>query len=65
MKKKLKIPKFKNRDQEFEFWSKLYLSNYFERSDFMPVSFPNLKLTANIKKLSKKQHGQIQDGVLK
>lgn len=46
MKKKLKIPKFKNRDQEFEFWSKLDLSEYFEPSDFVPVSFPNLKPTA-------------------
>lgn len=46
MKKKLKIPKFKNQDQEFEFWSKLDLSKYFERSDFVPVSFPNLKPTA-------------------
>jgi len=43
MKKKLKIPKFKNEDQEFEFWSKLDLSKYFEASDFVPVSFPNLR----------------------
>lgn len=43
MKKKLRIPKFKNRDQEFEFWSKLDLSEYFKPSDFIPVSFPNLK----------------------
>lgn len=46
MKKKLKLPKFKNRDEEFEFWSNLDLSKYFERSDFVPVSFPNLKPTA-------------------
>ena len=46
MKKKLKIPKFKNQDQEFEFWSDLDLSEYFEASDFVPVSFPNLKPTA-------------------
>ena len=46
MKKKLKIPKFKNPDQEFEFWSDLDLSKYFEPSDFVPVSFPNLKPTA-------------------
>ena len=46
MKKELKIPKFKNQDEEFEFWSKLDLSKYFERSDFVPVSFPNLKPTA-------------------
>lgn len=43
MKKKLKIPKFKNPDQEFEFWSNLDLSEYFEAKDFVPVSFPNLR----------------------
>jgi len=46
MKQKLKIPRFKNLDQEFDFWSKLDLSEYFEPSDFVPVSFPNLKPTA-------------------
>lgn len=46
MKKKLKIPKFKNQDQEFDFWSNLDLSEYFEPSDFVPVAFPNLKPTA-------------------
>jgi predicted DNA binding CopG/RHH family protein len=45
MKKKLKIPKFKNEDEEREFWSKIDLSEYFEPSDFIPVSFPNLKPT--------------------
>ena len=45
MKKKLKIPKFKSQDQEFEFWSNLDLSEYFESADFVPVSFPNLKPT--------------------
>ena len=43
MKKRLKLPKFKNRDREFEFWSALDLSKYFERADFVPVSFPNLR----------------------
>ena len=43
MKKRLKLPKFKNRNQEFEFWSALDLSKYFERTDFVPVSFPNLR----------------------
>ncbi len=43
MKKKLKVPKFKNQDQEFDFWSNLDLSEYFEASDFVPVSFPNLR----------------------
>jgi len=43
MKKKIKIPKFKNEDQERDFWLKLDLSKHFERSDFERVSFPNLK----------------------
>jgi len=45
MKKKLKIPKFKNEDEEREFWWNLDLSEYFEPRDFVPVSFPNLKPT--------------------
>jgi predicted DNA binding CopG/RHH family protein len=46
MKKKLKVPKFKNEDQEREFWSNIDLSEYFEPSDFERVSFPNLKPTS-------------------
>jgi len=46
MKKALKIPKFKNEDEEREFWSKLDLSEYFEEKDFKRVSFPNLKPTS-------------------
>lgn len=46
MKKPIKIPKFKNEDEEFEFWSKLDLSKHFEPSDFKRVSFPNLKPSA-------------------
>ena len=45
MKKPLKIPKFKNEDDEREFWWNLDLSEYFEPSDFERVSFPNLKPT--------------------
>ncbi len=45
MKKPLKIPKFKNEDEEREFWWNLDLSEYFEPSDFESVSFPNLKPT--------------------
>ena len=45
MKKKLKLPKFKNEDEERDFWAKLDLSEYFEPEDFVPVSFPNLKPT--------------------
>ena len=46
MKKELKIPKFKSEDQEREFWSKVDLSEYFEASDFKPVSFGDLKPTS-------------------
>lgn len=43
MKKKLKIPQFKNEDQERRFWSKVDLSKHFKPSDFESASFPNLK----------------------
>jgi predicted DNA binding CopG/RHH family protein len=43
MKKKIKIPKFKNEDEERDFWLKLDLSKHFSPSDFERVSFPNLK----------------------
>lgn len=46
MKRKLKIPKFKNEDEEREFWSKLDLSEYFEPGDFERATFPNLKPTS-------------------
>ena len=43
MKKSLKIPKFRNEDEERRFWSKIDLSDYLETKDFQSVSFPNLK----------------------
>lgn len=46
MKKQLNIPKFKNEDEEAEFWANLDLSEYLEPSDFERVSFPNLKPTS-------------------
>lgn len=46
MKKPLKIPKFKNEDEERKFWWKLDLSEYYDASDLVPVSFPNLKPTS-------------------
>lgn len=45
MKKQLTIPKFKNEDEEADFWAKIDLSEYLEPSDFKRVSFPNLKPT--------------------
>lgn len=43
LKKKLKIPVFKNEDKERNFWKKADLSDYFDVADFEDVSFPNLK----------------------
>ena len=46
MKQKIKpIPKFKNEDEEREFWWNLDLSEYYEPEDLEEVSFPNLKPT--------------------
>lgn len=45
MKKPLKIPKFKNEDQERNFWAKIDLGDYLEPKDLVPVYFPNLKPT--------------------
>lgn len=41
--KKIKIPKFKNEDEERDFWGKTSLIDVFDSSDFKPVIFPNLK----------------------
>ena len=46
MKKKFKLPKFKNEDQEREFWAKIDLSEYYKASDLESVVFPNLKPTS-------------------
>ena len=46
MKKELKVPKFKNENQERNFWSKIDLSDYFESADFGPLSLPDLKPTS-------------------
>lgn len=46
MKKKLVLPKFKNEDDEREFWSNIDLSEYYESDDLEEVSFPNLKPTS-------------------
>ncbi|MDD5731939.1 MAG: BrnA antitoxin family protein [Patescibacteria group bacterium] len=43
MKNELKIPKFKNEDEEREFWSNTSLDKYFDAKDFQKASFPNLK----------------------
>ena len=46
MKKPLKIPKFKNEDDERDFLAKINLSDYFDRSDGVHISFPDLKPTS-------------------
>ena len=46
MKKPLKLPEFKNEDAEREFWANINLADYYEPSDAVPVSFPNLKPTS-------------------
>ena len=43
MKKQLKIPKFKNEDEERDFWNNIDLSEYYKPSDFKKIKFPNLK----------------------
>lgn len=46
MKKKFKsIPKFKNEDEEREFWATHDVTDYFDMSKAEPVIFPNLKPT--------------------
>ena len=46
MKRKLKLPKFKNEAEERDFWANLDLSEYYEASDLERVSFPSLKPTS-------------------
>lgn len=45
MKRQVNIPKFKDEDEEREFWKKIDLAEQFDASDFERVSFPNLKPT--------------------
>jgi predicted DNA binding CopG/RHH family protein len=43
MKKPLKLPVFKNEDEERDFWAKINLADYYEPEDAQHLSFPNLK----------------------
>lgn len=45
MKKYKTIPKFKNEDEERNFWNKVDSSQYFDWSKGRRVKFPNLKLS--------------------
>jgi predicted DNA binding CopG/RHH family protein len=47
MKKPLKIPQFKNEDEERDFWAQIDLSEYYDADDLEEVSFPNLKPTSH------------------
>lgn len=46
MRRPLKIPKFKNEDEERNFWNQIDLADYFSSEDLQSVSFPNLKPTS-------------------
>ncbi|PIR62283.1 MAG: hypothetical protein COU65_04245 [Candidatus Pacebacteria bacterium CG10_big_fil_rev_8_21_14_0_10_42_12] len=46
MKKPLILPKFKNENEERDFLAAINLADYYDPSDFQPVSFPNLKPTS-------------------
>ena len=45
MKKPLVLPKFKDEDEERDFWDKIDITEYFEAEDAKRVIFPNLKRT--------------------
>ena len=49
MDKLKKVPKFKNEDEEFEFWQKADSFEYFDyKNAKRGVLFPNLKLTTKL-----------------
>ncbi|TSC92476.1 MAG: hypothetical protein CEN91_430 [Candidatus Berkelbacteria bacterium Licking1014_85] len=46
-KKELETKQFKSEDKEREYWSKIDLTDYFDKNDFGPVYFSNLKPTTS------------------
>lgn len=57
MKKKLKpIPKFKNEDEERDFWATADTSEYFDWNKAELVAFPNLKPTTKSISLRLPEH---------
>ena len=57
MKNKLKtIPRFKNEDQERNFWSTHDLTDYFDMSNPEQIIFPNLKRSTESISLRLPQH---------
>ena len=45
MDKHLKLPKFKNEDEEREYWARIDIAGRYGPKDFERASFPNLKPT--------------------
>ena len=45
-KKEFVVPAFKTEDAERDFWDKVDLTDYFDKSDMKPALFPNLKPTS-------------------
>ena len=56
MKKKMKVPRFKNEAQERAYWSKADLSKFFDAHDFERASFPQLKPTSRSISLRLPEH---------
>ncbi|HBC72380.1 MAG: hypothetical protein UX91_C0001G0087 [Candidatus Amesbacteria bacterium GW2011_GWB1_47_19] len=54
--KLLPIPKFKNEDEERDFWNRADSSLYFDWSKARHVSFPNLKFSTQTISLRLPQH---------
>lgn len=46
MKKALKLPVFKNEEEERAFWSDIDLTEFVDVKDLQPIIFPNLKPTS-------------------
>ena len=54
--KKLVVPAFKSEDEERDFWDHADLTDYFDKKDFVPVAFPNLKPTSSSVSIRIPQH---------
>lgn len=46
MNRKINIPKFRDEDEERDFWSRIDVSEYLEKKDFIGAFFPHLKPTS-------------------
>jgi len=43
---KKRVPTFKNEDEERDFWATADFTEYFDKEEFKPAVFPNLKPTS-------------------